>query len=218
MLRIFFTGTTLKSTSKKLPSLTDLSLEKTVDQVLEKNRSQILESRTSSFSESQEKVSESLSELEKEYDKIISEGHKEAEKIEKQIVGSSDLEVRNKALLLVEEHTSKVFQKAKDEIQNTKRDSNYSNLISSLITEATEALGTSEITVYTNSKDKEIVQSAISKISGAELSSEEIDCMGGIKITSKDGSMAFDNTIDARFERLKPLIRKNIAAKFNLGN
>jgi len=218
MLRIFFTGTTLKSTSKKLPSLTDLSLEKTVDQVLEKNRSQILESLKSSFSESQEKVSESLSELEKEYDKIISEGHKEAEKIEKQIVGSSDLEVRNKALLLVEEHTSKVFEKAKDEIQNTKRDSNYSNLISSLITEATEALGTSEITVYTNSKDKEIVQSAISKISGAELSSEAIDCMGGIKITSKDGSMAFDNTIDARFERLKPLIRKNIAAKFNLGN
>ena len=107
MLRIFFTGTTLKSTSKKLPSLTDLSLEKTVDQVLEKNRSQILESLKSSFSESQEKVSESLSELEKEYDKIISEGHKEAEKIEKQIVGSSDLEVRNKALLLVEEHTSK---------------------------------------------------------------------------------------------------------------
>ena len=218
MLRIFFTGTTLKSTSKKLPSLTDLSLEKTVDQVLEKNRSQILESLKSSFSESQEKVSESLSELEKEYDKIISEGHKEAEKIEKQIVGSSDLEVRNKALLLVEEHTSKVFQKAKDEIQNTKRDSNYSNLISSLITEATEALGTSEITVYTNSKDKEIVQSAISKISGAELSSEAIDCMGGIKITSKDGSMTFDNTIDARFERMKPLIRKNIAAKFNLGN
>ena len=218
MLRIFFTGTTLKSTSKKLPSLTDLSLEKTVDQVLEKNRSQILESLKSSFSESQEKVSESLSELEKEYDKIISEGHKEAEKIEKQIVGSSDLEVRNKALLLVEEHTSKVFEKAKDEIQNTKRDSNYSNLISSLITEATEALGTSEITVYTNSKDKEIVQSAISKISGAELSSEAIDCMRGIKITSKDGSMAFDNTIDARFERMKPLIRKNIAAKFNLGN
>ena len=167
-----------------MPSLTDLSLEKTVDQVLEKNRSQLLESLKSSFSESQGKLSESLSELEKEHDKILSEGQKEAEKIEKQIVGSSDLEVRNKALLLIEEHTAKVFEKAKDQIQNTSRDSNYSNLISSLITEATEALGTSEVTVYTNSKDKDIVQSAISKISGAELSSEEIDCMGGIKTVS----------------------------------
>ena len=201
-----------------MPSLAELSLEKTVDQVLEKNRSQLLESLKLSFSESQQQLSDSLPELEKEYERILSEGQKEAEKIEKQIVGSSDLEVRNKALLLVEEHTSMVFEKAKEQIKNTKRDSNYSNLISTLLTEATEALGTSEITVFTNSTDKDIVQSAISKISGAELSSEEIDCMGGIKITSKDGTMTFDNTIDARFERMKPLIRKNIAAKFNLGN
>ncbi len=201
-----------------MPSLAELSLEKTVDQVLEKNRSQLLESLKLSFSESQQKLSDSLPELEKEYERILSEGQKEAEKIEKQIVGSSDLEVRNKALLLVEEHTSMVFEKAKEQIKNTKRDSNYSNLISTLLTEATEALGTSEITVFTNSTDKDIVQSAISKISGADLSSEQIDCMGGVKITSKDGSMTFDNTIDARFERMKPLIRKNIAAKFSLGN
>ena len=201
-----------------MPSLAELSLEKTVDQVLEKNRSQLLESLKLSFSESQQQLSDSLPELEKEYERILSEGQKEAEKIEKQIVGSSDLEVRNKALLLVEEHTSMVFEKAKEQIKNTKRDSNYSNLISTLLTEATEALGTSEITVFTNSTDKDIVQSAISKISGADLSSEQIDCMGGVEITSKDGSMTFDNTIDARFERMKPLIRKNIAAKFSLGN
>ena len=209
---------TLKSASKKIPIMADLSLEKTIDQVLEKNRSQLLESLKSSLSESQEKLSVSLTELENEYAKIISEGQKEAEKIEKQIIGSSDLKVRNKALLQVEESTSKVFEKAKDQIQATKRDSEYSNLISSLITEAIEALDTSEIIVYTNSKDKDIVKSAISKISGAELSSEDIDCMGGVKVTSKDGSMTFENTIDARFERMKPLIRKNIAAKFNLGN
>tara|TARA_B100000470_G_scaffold21496_1_gene14136 strand:- start:1444 stop:2079 length:636 start_codon:yes stop_codon:yes gene_type:complete len=209
---------TLKSASKKIPIMADLSLEKTIDQVLEKNRSQLLESLKSSLSESQEKLSVSLTELENEYAKIISEGQKEAEKIEKQIIGSSDLKVRNKALLQVEESTSKVFEKAKDQIQDTKRDSEYSNLISSLITEAIEALDTSEIIVYTNSKDKDIVKSAISKISGAELSSEDIDCMGGVKVTSKDGSMTFENTIDARFERMKPLIRKNIAAKFNLGN
>ena len=201
-----------------MPIMADLSLEKTIDQVLEKNRSQLLESLKSSLSESQEKLSVSLTELENEYTKIISEGQKEAEKIEQQIIGSSDLEVRNKALLQVEESTSKVFEKAKDQIQNTKRGSEYSNLVSSLITEAIEALDTSEIIVYTNSKDKDIVKSAISKISGAELSSEDIDCMGGVKVTSKDGSMTFENTIDARFERMKPLIRKNIAAKFNLGN
>jgi len=194
------------------------SLEKTIDQVLKKNKTEILQSLKNSLSESQEKLSAALMDFEQEYDKIVSEGQKEAEKIEKQIVGSSDLEARNKALLLVEESITKVFENSIEQIQNSPRNTNFSSLITSLIDEAITALGTSEIIIYTNSKDKETVQSAVSNITGAELSSEQIDCLGGIKATSKDGSMAYDNTIDARFERLKPLIRKNIAAKFNLEN
>ena len=72
--------------------------------------------------------------------------------------------------------------------------------------------------IYTNSKDQDVVKQTLSKYSGAELSSETIDCLGGVEIKSKDGSMAFNNTIDARIERLKPLIRKEIASKFGLGN
>ena len=156
--------------------------------------------------------------LEEEYEKIISGGKKEADKIAKQIVGSSDLATRNNALLLVQESADKVIEKAKEKIQNMDRNSEYSNLITKLLTEATEALNTSEVIVYTNSKDKEVVQSAMSNISGAEMSDELIDCMGGVKVTSKDGSMSFDNTIDARIELLKPLIRKDIAAQFNIGD
>ena len=33
----------------------------------------------------------------------------------------------------------------------------------------------------------------------------------------KMDAMTFDNTIDARIERLKPLIRKEIASKFGVG-
>ena len=72
--------------------------------------------------------------------------------------------------------------------------------------------------ISTNSKDKDVVQSTISQFPGAELSSDSIDCLGGIKVKSKDGAMTFDNTIDARIERLKPLIRKDIASKFGVGN
>ena len=160
----------------------------------------------------------SLPMLEEEYEKIISDGKKEADKIQKQIVGSADLEARNKALLIVQESAEKVLEKAKEKIANMERNSEYSSLITTLLNEATSALNTSDVIVYTNSKDKDVVQSAVSSISGAELSSDQIDCMGGVKVTSKDGSMSFDNTIDARIELLKPLIRKDIAAQFNLGN
>ena len=193
-------------------------LESTIDQVLERNSSEFSQSLKNSLTDAQKTLSDSLPMLEEEYEKIISDGKKEADKIEKQIVGSADLEARNKSLLIVQESTDKVLEKAKEKISNMDRNSEYSTLITKLLTEATSALDTSDVIVFTNSKDKDIVQSAVSNISGAELSNDLIDCMGGVKVTSKDGSMSFDNTIDARIELLKPLIRKDIAAQFNLGN
>ena len=194
------------------------AIESTIDQVLDRNSSEFSKSLKDSLEDAQKTLSDSLPMLEEEYEKIISDGKKEADKIAKQIVGSSDLATRNNALLLVQESADKVIEKAKEKIANMERNSEYSSLITKLLTEATEALNTSDVIVYTNSKDKKIVQSAVSSISGAELSSDLIDCMGGVKVTSKDGSMSFDNTIDARIELLKPLIRKDIAAQFNLGN
>ena len=194
------------------------ALESTIDQVLERNSAEFSQSLKQSLQDAQKTLSDSLPMLEEEYEKIISDGKKEADKIQKQIVGSADLEARNKALLLVQESAEKVLEKAKEKITNMERNSEYSSLITKLLTEATSALNTSDVIVYTNSKDKDVVQSAVSSISGAELSSDQIDCMGGVKVTSKDGSMSFDNTIDARIELLKPLIRKDIAAQFNLGN
>ena len=194
------------------------ALESTIDQVLDRNSSVFLQSLEDSLSEAKKTLNDSLPMLEDEYEAIISDGKKEADKIEKQIIGSADLEARNKSLLLIQESTEKVLEKAKEKVASMDRNSEYSNLIIKLLNEATAALNTTDVIVYTNSKDKDVVKSAAKKITGAELSNDQIDCMGGVKVTSKDGSMSFDNTIDARFELLKPLIRKDIAAKFNLGD
>jgi len=194
------------------------SLEQAIEKIVKKTEKEILSDLQNSGSDSKQTLDDSLVKLEQEYNKIISDGNKEANKIEKQIVGSSDLEVRNKQLLLLEEGVDKVFSKALDQIANTDRSGDYSNLINTLLDESTKILGTTEVTVFTNAKDKDVVQSALSNFSGAELSSDTIDCLGGIIIKSKDGAMTFDNTIDARIERLKPLIRKAIASKFGVGN
>ncbi len=216
---IFSFSQTLKSNMKNDPSMTSNSrLEQTVDKILNQTESQILANLKTSLEESQKLLSDSLPKLEQEYDKIISDGNKEAEKLEKQIVGSSDLQSRNKQLILVEDSVKKVFEKAIEQIKNHSDDSSYSNLISVLLDESIKTLGTSDVTVYTNSKDKNVVQSNLSKFPGAELSSETIDCLGGVIVKSKDETMTFDNSIDARIERMKPLLRKAIASKFGLEN
>jgi V/A-type H+-transporting ATPase subunit E len=193
---------------------TNLALEGTIDKILKNTENDILSSLKSALNDSQQSLDDSITKLESEYDKIISDGKKEADKIEKQIVGGSDIEARNKQLLALESSVDRVFTTALDQISNSDRTGDYVNLIKSLLDESTKILGTSEVIVFTNSKDKDIVQSILSSFPGSELSSETIDCLGGVKIQSKDGSMKFDNTIDARIERLKPLIRKEIASKF----
>ena len=192
----------------------DSALERTVEKILQNTEQQIVSSLKEALKSSQSMLANSQVSLEQEYDKILAEGKKEAEKLEKQIIGNADLDSRNKQLLLVEESIEKVFEKAIKKLQDTDRNNEYSKLISTLLQESIDAIGTSDIIVQTNSKDKSVVQSSLSKFPGATLSSDLIECLGGIKVQSKDGTMKFDNTIDARLDRLKPLIRKDIASKF----
>jgi len=201
---------------RKRVLLTNSSLEKTIDKILDQTEHDILSNLDGALSDSHQTLDNSVTKLEAEYDKIVADGRKEADKLEKQIIGSSDIEARNKQLLALEDAVGRVFTKALDQISNSDRSGDYANLIKSLLDESTKVLGTSEVIVFTNSKDRDVVQSALSNFTGSELSSETIDCIGGVKIQSKDGAMKFDNTIDAKIDRLKPLIRKEIASKFGV--
>lgn len=194
------------------------ALEQTIDKILTQTEKDILSNIHSALSESSQTLDDSIPKLEREYDKIISDGKKEADKIEKQLIGSSDLETRNNRLLVLEKAVDDVFTKAIDQISNTNRNDDYSKLMTTLLDESTKILGTTKVIISTNSKDKSIIQSLLSKYSGAELSPEPITCLGGITVKSKDGAMKFDNTLDARIQRMKPLIRKEIATKFGVGN
>ncbi len=208
---------TLKSITDLRDSLANSALETTISKILEQTEKSVISNVESALNESLKTLDDSVPKLEQEYDKILADGKKEADKIEKQIIGSADIEARNKQLMALEDAVDKVFSKALEQIANADRSGDYSNLIKTMIEEATQILGTSEITVSTNAKDKDVVQSTLSQFSGAELSSDTIDCLGGVIVKSKDGAMTFDNTIDARIERLKPLIRKEIASKFGVG-
>ena len=198
--------------------MANLALEQTIEKILHQTEKEIESGIDSALSDSHQTLDSAIPKLEQEYDKIIADGKKEADKIEKQLIGGADIEARNKQLLALEESIDKVFVKALDQIANTDRSGDYANLIKSLLDESTRILGTSEVIVSTNSKDRDVVQSALSGYPGSELSPDTIECIGGVIIKSKDGAMTFDNTLDARIERLKPLIRKDIAAKFGVNN
>ena len=194
------------------------TLEKSIDKILDQTQKRMKAGLDAALAESNGRLDAELAGLEAEYDKIISDGRKEADKIEKQIVGSSDLEARNKQLLVIEEAVDRAFNEALARISDRTRDDSYAELMEALMREATDTLGSVDVVVYTSKDDWDAVGAVLNNFPGSQLAGEYIECLGGVRIVSRDGTMTFDNTLDARVSRLKPLIRKQIAAKFGVIN
>ncbi len=193
-------------------------LEATIDKILAQSEADLLSGLRRAHAEAEEMLSGSRQAMEDEYDRILDDGKKEADKVSRQIIGGADLRARNRLLLLAQESIARVFDEAAARVRAADRSGpEYAALLEALVKESVEALGTDGVTVRAAGQDREAAGAALEKFPGAELSPDPVDCLGGVRAESKDGSMSYDNTIDSRIERMKPLIRKEIAAKFGMG-
>lgn len=193
------------------------ALERTINKVLSQKETELVSQIDSAFQESLKNLESSRSRLEGEQAKIIESARKQAENLKRQIVGSSRLAARNKELVTIETEVNKAFEQARDRLANSGRDSSYQALMTKIVEESIPQVASDEVIVECNRNDTELVKKILADLSKknswlkASVSDRPIDAIGGIKVRSADGTMSFDNTLDSRIERLKPLIRKNIA-------
>jgi V/A-type H+-transporting ATPase subunit E len=192
------------------------ALERTVNKVLTQAEQDLITKIDSAYQESLTNLEKSKTNLRLEYDKIVQGARKQAENLKRQIVGSSRLASRNKQLVIVETAVNDAFEMAKKELESSVKQKSYSILINKMLKESISAIGSNEVIVECNKTDTDLVKKSISGLSKDNikakvvLSEKSIDVIGGIRMRSSDGSMTYDNTLDSRIERLKPLIRKNI--------
>lgn len=191
-------------------------LERTIDQVISKKESELLSRLNYSYLESINNLELSKSQLELEYATIISNAEKKAESLKRQVIGSSKLSSRNKELVLLEEAVNDVFAQAKEKFLLHRDESIYKNLLIKMLDESIPNIATSGIVIECLEKDADFFKQQIEEISAKynkkiKLHSNLKNFMGGFRIKSSDGTITLNNTIDSRIERLKPLIRKNIA-------
>lgn len=192
-------------------------LERTIDQVITKKESELLTHLNNSYSESLNNLELSKSQIELEYTSIISNAEKKADSLKKQVIGSSKLSSRNKELFLLEQAVNDVFEKSKEKFLLQTDESYYKNLLIKMLDESIPDIGTSGIIIECLEKDANFFKQQIELLSGKynkkiKLHNNLKNSMGGFRIKSTDGTVTLDNTIDSRIERIKPLIRKNIAS------
>ena len=192
------------------------ALERTVNKVLTQTEQDLITKIDSAYQESLTNLEKSKTNLRLEYDKIVQGARKQAENLKRQIVGSSKLASRNKQLVIVETAVNDAFEMAKKELESSVKQKSYSILINKMLKESISAIGSNDVIVECNKTDTDLVKKSISGLSKdnikakVALSEKSINVIGGIRMRSSDGSMTYDNTLDSRIERLKPLIRKNI--------
>ena len=195
------------------------ALEHMIDKVLVQKEAELISQIDSAYQESLDNLESSRSKLEAERTRIVEAARKQSENLKRQIIGSARLASRNQELLTIENAVNKAFEEAKKRLQASRDSDSYKNLLKQMVEESISAVGGSNaVIIESNKNDAEIVRKAVSELRDtgkvqqqAEVSDQHIDVLGGIRIKSSGGTMTYDNTLDSRIERLKPLIRKNIA-------
>jgi V/A-type H+/Na+-transporting ATPase subunit E len=195
------------------------ALEHMIDKVLVQKEAELISQIDSAYQESLDNLESSRSKLEAERTRIVEAARKQAENLKRQIIGSARLASRNQELLTIENAVNKAFEEAKKKLQASSGTDSYKDLLKQMVEESVSAIGGSNsVIIESNKNDAEIVRKVVSELRGtgkmqqqAEVSDQHTDVLGGIRIKSSDGTMTYDNSLDSRIERLKPLIRKNIA-------
>jgi V/A-type H+/Na+-transporting ATPase subunit E len=195
------------------------ALEHMIGKVLVQKEAEFISEIDSAYQESLDNLESSRGKLESERTTIIEAARKQAENLKRQIIGSARLAARNQELLTIENAVNKAFEEARTILlQASSTKDSYKELLKHMVEESISAVGGSNaVTIECNKNDAELVRKIVSdlqdsgKVQQARVSDQLIDVLGGIRIKSADGMMTYDNTLDSRIERLKPLIRKNIA-------
>lgn len=190
-----------------------VSADYTLDKVSSETLNEILTELESGKSDASEQVRSMIRETRAEVAKILQDGERQAESVRRQILGSAELEARNSTLRSLEEASNRIFQESLVTVSKSPR---YEKTLAKLISEGLWVIGR-EAFVSCNARDRKAVGSAIKEMNskaGSKLSLDEknLEVKGGVVLRSMSGTVRFDNTLEARLDRIKPQLRRDVVA------
>jgi V/A-type H+-transporting ATPase subunit E len=185
------------------------TLEKVSAQFSNEVLTELNEGRTAAL----QKLDSERRETEEAVTKTLEASARQAEALHRQIIGSAELDSRNIHLRALEESVNQVFQESMSglaKISGPRRE----KALGHLILEGTQVIG-GEAKVYCSEKDRKAVASILKSMNkdGTKLTltSKNLDVLGGVILESSEGTIKFDNTFEARLERMRPMLRKAVA-------
>jgi V/A-type H+-transporting ATPase subunit E len=189
------------------------STKTTLQKVSEAVQSELLSDLKDGLNQSHARVEEVSREASAEVSKILETSARQAESLKRQLIGSAELESRNLQLRALEGDVTGVFAEAVRRLSGLSP-SKYEEALTRLLEEGVKVMG-SKASVSCNAKDKKTVSSVLRKLNKGEtkltLAHDDVETIGGVVLSSNDGTVSFDNTFEARLERMRQDLRKDVA-------
>ncbi len=185
----------------------------TLEKVSGEFESEVLSDLEEGRTEAISRLGSSKKEAAEAVSKTLETSVKQAESVKRQILGAAELDVRNAQLKSMERAVTEVFDLSTKEVSGISG-AVHEKALAHLISEGIDAIGP-KARVHCAPKDRKAVAAAIHKLNAGpvKLTLEEdgVESIGGVVLTTPDGSVKFDNTFEARLERMRPALRKEVA-------
>ena len=151
--------------------------------------------------------------------KILENGKKQSDMRYQQIISEAKMNARRAELGAKEEVIEAAFAKATDELKAkaASGDDEYKDSLSMMIKEAADEIGSKDLIIQLNERDTNDIKSQISDVSTFKIEDitfeigEPIDAIGGAVLKTSNGDIEVNNTIEARLDRFKSILRSEVA-------
>ena len=154
--------------------------------------------------------------------KILENGKKQSDMRYQQIISEAKMNARRAELSAKEEVIEAAFSKATEElkVKASSADDEYEASLSKMIKEAADEIGSNNLILQLNEADTNNMKSELSsngsddsfELGGVTFKiGEPIDVIGGAVLKTNDGDIEVNNTIEAKLERFKSILRSEVA-------
>jgi V/A-type H+-transporting ATPase subunit E len=158
---------------------------------------------------------------EAEKTKILENGKKQSDMRYQQIISEAKMNARRAELGAKEEVIDAAFNQAIGElkVKASSGDEEYTDSLSKMIKEAADEIGGDDLILQLNEADTQKFKDDLSsqgtdsfEIEGIKFTlGEPIDAIGGAVLKTANGDIEVNNTIEARLERFRSILRSEVA-------
>jgi len=192
------------------------TLKKMIEEVLDKVKVENEKEIENWYIQSEKLVQKYLQELILKIKSIEDDYNRKIEFLKNTAISSVEMEIKSYYLQLINNYIDKAIDLALNKFKNKEIKEKYLESLSKFILEGIDIINENEINVYCNPEDYDFIikmKEKIEKEKNVKLNiiSKNISEYGGVILTNKYNTIAYNNTIEGRFSRFKENIRKIIA-------